>query len=535
MRRSTITAFLMTAAAACASAMDDDNLDVLPDPPPGALVVRLETVAAGLIEPLEAINNDGPPGQSFPTDATALPDGSGRVLVMTLGGKIHLIDGAGQVSLFHDLIDPDVSEIRPRNFGPTAIAAHPAFASNGRFYTVETEVESTAPADFGRGSNHQDVLYEYAMDNPAADSLDETAFTKREVLRIDQPQRDHNANDLAFMPDGTMLVAIGDGGNTNGTGSSPPQLDAADISTIHGKILRIDPLGNSADNGAYGVPGNNPLIGVPGALPEIYSYGHRNPFRISVDAQTGQVWVGEVGQRTVEEINRLAPGGNHGWPRKEGSFLFGDEAGDVNDTPGIDNEDVAPDPDADANGTGDFADDNNLVDPIFEYDHGTGDSVAGGLVYRGIGSPALFGLYVFGDTDASEPGGLFYADPADGPVSGRSGGARRFAIDPAGAPLPSAIVGFAADAAGEVLILTTTGEVLHIADARCPADLTGPGGDGVPDGTLTSDDFFFYLGLFADGDLAADLTGPGGDGVPDGNLTSDDFFFYLGLFAQGCP
>jgi len=69
----------------------------------------------------------------------------------------------------------------------------------------------------------------------------------------------------------------------------------------------------------------------------------------------------------------------------------------------------------------------------------------------------------------------------------------------------------------------------------CPADLTGPGGDGVPDGTLTSDDFFFYLGLFADGDPQADLTGPGGDGEPDGSLTSDDFFFYLGLFAQGCP
>jgi len=69
----------------------------------------------------------------------------------------------------------------------------------------------------------------------------------------------------------------------------------------------------------------------------------------------------------------------------------------------------------------------------------------------------------------------------------------------------------------------------------CPADLTGPGGDGEPDGTLTADDFFFYLGLFSDGDLAADLTGPGGDGEPDGSLTADDFFFYLGLFAAGCP
>jgi len=69
----------------------------------------------------------------------------------------------------------------------------------------------------------------------------------------------------------------------------------------------------------------------------------------------------------------------------------------------------------------------------------------------------------------------------------------------------------------------------------CPADLTGPGGGAEPDGNLTADDFFFYLGLFAAGDPAADLTGPGGDGVPDGSVTADDFFFYLGLFAAGCP
>jgi len=84
--------------------------------------------------------------------------------------------------------------------------------------------------------------------------------------------------------------------------------------------------------------------------------------------------------------------------------------------------------------------------------------------------------------------------------------------------------------AGDVTINAALVDVLG-----CPADLTGPGGDGDPDGNLTADDFFFYLGLFADGNLDADLTGPGGDGVPDGNLTADDFFFYLGLFAAGCP
>jgi len=78
-------------------------------------------------------------------------------------------------------------------------------------------------------------------------------------------------------------------------------------------------------------------------------------------------------------------------------------------------------------------------------------------------------------------------------------------------------------------------ETIDLAPPPCPADLSGPGGDGVPDGNLTADDFFFYLGLFAAGDAGADLTGPGGDGAPDGAITADDFFFYLGLFAAGCP
>jgi len=107
---------------------------------------------------------------------------------------------------------------------------------------------------------------------------------------------------------------------------------------------------------------------------------------------------------------------------------------------------------------------------------------------------------------------------------------------PASTGLPTTVVEELDFKDSTTLVAFTHGRGAFITDGLlCPADLTGPGGDGVPDGTLTSDDFFFYLGLFADGDPAADLTGPGGDGVPDGNLTSDDFFFYLGLFAQGCP
>jgi len=510
--------------------------DPLGKPALGPLTVRLDVRADGLGGILDPVNTDGSTGVTFPTDAAALPGGDGRVLVLTLDAKIHLLGADGSLTLFHDFLDPSMTAIRPRGneFGPTGIVAHPRFDTNGKLYVIETEIPGAGDADFGPNfggpiGDHQDVLYEYTMDDPTADSLVPGAFTKREVMRITQPRGSHSTNDLAFKADETLLISIGDGGNSGGL-DTPPQLDAGNPASVFGKILRIDPVSGTPGGDGYGVPSDNPLIDDPDAAPEVYSLGHRNPFRVDVDPLTGEVWVGEVGQRTIEEINRIAPGAHHGWAFKEGSFLFGLAAGDADSDGDIDNADVAPDQDLDGNGTGDFADANGLTDPVFEYGRETGRSVTGGLVYRGDTLARLDGLYLFADATTQ---GLYYGPADAAPIAGQRGSFWRFRVDPVGTPAPQAVLGMARDGRGGVLILSAAGEVLEIASVRCTADLAGAP-DGGPDGLLDADDFFAYLNLFASGDPGADLAGAP-DGGPDGTLDANDFFEYLSLFADGCP
>jgi len=148
----------------CGSALAQ-TLDVLEDVEFGPVRVQLELVAGGLGGPLEPINSDGPIGRNFPADLTPLPDG--RALIMTLGGTIYVLAADGAINVFHDVVDPAVTKINPRFYGPIAIEAHPDFASNGIFYTIETEVEGAAPADFGQGDDHQDGQASGAAHRPA--------------------------------------------------------------------------------------------------------------------------------------------------------------------------------------------------------------------------------------------------------------------------------------------------------------------------------------------------------------------------------
>ena len=151
--------------------------------------------------------------------------------------------------------------------------------------------------------------------------------------------------------------------------------------------MRIDPNGSNSANGRYGVPADNPFVGVDGA-DEIYAFGFRNPFRFSIDTN-GDLYVGDVGQNDIEEIDRVtASGGNYGWNIKEGSFCFEVDEGDGFAFEPDDVTGLCPDPD----------DDGSLIDPIAEYDtHIEGHSVIGGFMYRGAGIPGLDGHYVFAD------------------------------------------------------------------------------------------------------------------------------------------
>lgn len=205
---------------------------------------------------------------------------------------------------------------------------------------------------------------------------------RRELIRADWPQFNHDGGELQFGPDGFLYISMGDGGGADDDGIGHGDGNAQNLANHLGKILRIDVHARDSSNGPYGIPDDNPFVGISGALEEIYAYGFRNPFRFSFDRRTGTLIAGDVGQNDIEEVDVVVAGGNYGWNRKEGTLFFdpnGDERGfATRDNPG----DVPAD----------------VIDPIAQYDtHHEGHSVIGGFVYRGRMIRELRGQYVFGD------------------------------------------------------------------------------------------------------------------------------------------
>ena len=209
------------------------------------------------------------------------------------------------------------------------------------------------------------IIAEYQVDPDGTFRTDEA----RVVLEIEQPYANHNGGDLTFGPDGMLYIGMGDGGS-----GGDPERRATDMSSLLGKLLRIDPT--LADGQAYSVPADNPFVGQEGAAPEIWSSGLRNPWRFSFDRETGDLWIADVGQNAIEEID-VAPasggvdagkGLSFGWSAFEGTERF--------------NDDVPAD---------------GHVPPIHTYTHADGCSVSGGTRARGDGAGTLAGWYVYGD------------------------------------------------------------------------------------------------------------------------------------------
>ncbi len=232
--------------------------------------------------------------------------------------------------------------------------------------------------------NHTDnsgdtVIAEYAVGTDG--TFDEAS--RRVLLTVDQPYANHNGGDVTIGPDEMLYIGMGDGGD-----GGDPQRYSLNVTSLLGKILRIDPAPSGAS--PYTVPADNPFVGVPGARPEIWSVGVRNPWRFSFDSATGDLWIADVGQNELEEIDVAwaADGGgrgfNFGWSAFEGTRRF--------------NDDQSPD---------------GATPPIHEYEHGDqGCSISGGAVYRGTEIPALAGWYVWGDYCSGAIQGLRVQDRA---------------------------------------------------------------------------------------------------------------------------
>lgn len=236
----------------------------------------------------------------------------------------------------------------------------------------------------------------------------------------------------------------------DGAGGGDPFNLAQNPATVHGSIIRIDVNATNGRNGRYGIPLDNPFAGgtLPGggaALPEVFAYGFRNPWRISFNKATGELYVGEVGRGTIEEINVITAGGNYGCPLKEGTFRHFPNATVSTDLTGLPA---------------------GLIDPLAQYEHDEGVAIMGGFVYRGSAIPELTGHYVFGDSGVpmgsapiAYPARLFTLELDDLMIRELRIGLddRGFATIGGRAPL-----GFGEDEFGELYVLTDAGEVLRI-------------------------------------------------------------------------
>ncbi len=379
MRRAVGTAVLSIALAValavalggCAPAADPvivptDPVET-PTPPPAepgpdldALEIEVEPLVAGLEQPLLA---------------TGSGDGSGDLFVAEKTGRLLVVrDGAPEV--FLDLRDAVSTESER---GLLGVAFPGGYAEHGRFYVSYTDRDGAS------------VVSRFERTGAAADRASE-----RVVIRVPQPYANHNGGHIAFGPDGYLYASFGDGGS-----GGDPLGSGQDLTTLLGAMLRIDVgegPGGPAELGSlpYVVPPDNPFTGREDALDEIWSYGLRNPWRFSFDRETGDLWIGDVGQNAVEEIDfqpaESRGGENWGWNLFEGTSPYPPDRQVTEDLDGF-------------------------AWPIVEYRHPIGRSVTGGYVYRGEEFPAMRGVYLYGDYVSGRIWGLVRA--ADGSAENR--------------------------------------------------------------------------------------------------------------------
>lgn len=332
-------------------------------------------------------------GMTAPNLGVTVPGHNNLLMVSDQNGIIWQIDlTTNSKSEFLDL-GPRLTPLGFTERGLLGLAFHPLFESNGLFYTYTSEPLSLA-ADFpstATDPDHDAVITEFHVLDPQNPGLG--IDSEREIMRIEQPQSNHNAGSVVFGPDDMLYIALGDGGGSNDVGDGHSEIgNGQDTSNILGAILRIDPLGDNATNGQYGIPEDNPFTpenGLVGGMAgcgdgfcdEIFAHGLRNPFRISFDSAMGTLFAADAGQEFIEEVNVISAGGNYGWNIKEGPFCFDPSDGSISDPADCPSQD--------------------LLDPNAWYDHDEGVVVIGGFVYRGTKIPALRGRYVFGDFTGS--------------------------------------------------------------------------------------------------------------------------------------
>lgn len=364
-----------------------------------AIDLRYDPVASGFVQPLAVVHAG---------------DGSDRLFVAEQDGRVRIVrpDGSVEPVDFANLSDSGLARITSAAFeqGLLGIAFHPDHAANRLVFFSYT-----------RKGDGASVVERFRTLPANPDQVDPASGV---VIfgPVAQPQTNHNGGGIAFGPDGMMYLGLGDGGGANdqGSGHTASLGNAQDPAQLLGKILRIDVDSPDAPL-PYGIPADNPFVGIPGFREEIWCIGLRNPWRFHFDRATGRLFCGDVGQSALEEVDELARGANFGWRRMEGSACFMPTSGCQTGA---------------------------LVLPIFEYGRSSGISVTGGPVYRGADYPALDGMLLVADYWT----GVVWTLEETGP--GTWSATRR-------TDFPGRLASWGEDEAGEILACDHGGGVLY--------------------------------------------------------------------------
>ncbi len=384
-----IVALMATSVAAATRSLQEDSTARPFDP--ANFGVDLEPVAEGFDQPV------------FVTDPG---DGSGRLFVVEQTGRVRILEGGA----IREEPFLDLSALVSGGYeqGLLSLAFAPDYPKSGVFYVFYTDVEG----------DEQIARYRVSADDPNRADPE----SAQGVLSVADPYPNHNGGLLLFGQDGMLYVGLGDGG-----AGGDPEGNGQNRAAFLGKILRIDVANSSADE-PYAIPRHNPYVGEAGTRPEIWAYGLRNPWRFSFDRATGDLYLGDVGQGDLEEIDFQAAGqggANFGWDIMEGSRCFSE---DECSTEGI-------------------------TLPVAEYDHEFGCSVTGGYVYRGPSALALRGVYLFADYCSGNLWGLGRDAAGDWAMS---------------EPIETGLTvsSFGEDAAGELYVTDLKGGLYRVVEAR---------------------------------------------------------------------
>lgn len=336
-----------------------------------------------------------------PITLTHAGDGTNRIFVASQIGMVHVFPNDPEVKQARLLLDLRFRVhdwAKDNEEGLLGFALHPNYKKTGELFVYYSSAAEPRTSIVSR--------FRVSQDNPNYADPDSEEI----VMKIPQPFSNHNGGSIAFGHDGYLYIALGDGGGRN-----DPLKHAQNLKTWMGSVLRID-VDHKQDGLNYAIPVDNPFRTHKEAKPEIYAYGFRNIWRLSVDRKTGRLWVGDVGQDLWEEINVVQPGGNYGWSIREAGYGFGNDATEPPKTP---------------------------IEPVWVYDHRVGKSITGGTVYRGSRLPELAGKYLYADFVSGKIWALGFDEK-----TGR--GQKNWQIAAGGIP----VLAFGEDESGEVYYMT---------------------------------------------------------------------------------